>query len=107
MPVRKFIGDEENYQYYNYKQGAYVFTITTSGFELRGEVTHEDNEEGEGSWWYNSPSAVKRSLYMDDILYTISDKLIKANNINTIEEIETVELGYIEPKNDDKYEIYY
>ena len=44
---------------------------------------------------------------MDDVLYTISDKLIKANDINTIKEIETVKLGYTEPKNDDRYNIYY
>ncbi|MAG50073.1 hypothetical protein CL621_00335 [archaeon] len=41
--------------------------------------------------WNND---IKRSLYMDDYLYTISNKKIKANNLETIEEISSVDLGW-------------
>lgn len=41
--------------------------------------------------WENN---IKRSLYMDDVLYTISEAKIKANELSSIDEINMIELGY-------------
>ncbi|MDI6729996.1 MAG: beta-propeller domain-containing protein [Candidatus Altarchaeum sp.] len=79
-------------------QGAYVFNITTDkGFELKGRVTHTaDSKEFIKSGWYYGESAtsVKRSLYIDDVLYTISNKKVKMNDLKNITEINEVELPY-------------
>lgn len=41
--------------------------------------------------WENK---IKRSLYMDDVLYTISEANIKANDLNDLIEINSIDLGY-------------
>jgi len=62
-------------------QGAYVYGVTPQeGFVLKGTVLH-DEDDGHYSFW-GSPSAVKRSLYMDDVLYTISDSLIVMSDLS-------------------------
>jgi len=78
-------------------QGAYVFKLTVDdGFELKGRVTHSDAYEFIKSGWYyhDSPTSVKRSLYMDDVLYTISNKKVKMNDLDDLDEINEVELPY-------------
>jgi uncharacterized secreted protein with C-terminal beta-propeller domain len=81
--------------YGDYKfQGAYVFDFTVdNGFKLRGKISHAQNASDEYDYnTYWGQYSVKRSLYMDNVLYTISDKLIKMNNLETLEEINKVEL---------------
>jgi inhibitor of cysteine peptidase len=46
------------------------------------------------SYMYDYEYAIKRSLYMDDVLYTISPSKIKANNLETIQEIKSLDLGF-------------
>ncbi len=79
-------------------QGAYVFNLDLDdGFELKGRVTHvKDSEKFKksGYYWYGSGENVKRSLYMDDTLYTISDSKIKMNDLDDLDEINEVELPY-------------
>jgi uncharacterized secreted protein with C-terminal beta-propeller domain len=72
--------------------GAYVFDIDTlSGINLRGRITHmEDGEEI--TYWWNAPFRVKRSFYIEDYLYTVSDNLLMASNLIDLSEISTVEL---------------
>ncbi|MBL7206816.1 MAG: beta-propeller domain-containing protein [Candidatus Aenigmarchaeota archaeon] len=72
---------------YNYEtrenfQGAYVFELTLNGFGLKGKIDHE------GDW----NSAIRRSLYMDNVLYTISNKMIMANSLADLQEINKLEL---------------
>ncbi|MEK6846736.1 MAG: beta-propeller domain-containing protein [Nanoarchaeota archaeon] len=77
-----------NYDYNSYWQGAYVFDIDTQGIGLRGKISHDESTDG--SYYYNS--YVRRSLYLDDVLYTISDKKIKANDLNTLDNIKSLVL---------------
>ena len=84
-------------------QGAYVFELTAEdGFELKGRVTHADSEQFIKSGWYyrESATSVKRSLYMDDVLYTISESKIKMNKLRGLMEINEVELPYEDPYED-------
>jgi uncharacterized secreted protein with C-terminal beta-propeller domain len=94
--------------YYRNKiwQGAYVFGLTPEdGFEVKGTITHEDDEEDTNYYYYGSPSAVRRSLYMDNTLYTISAKKIKMNNLDNIkEELNEIKLPY-EVENKDHFPI--
>ncbi len=75
-------------------EGAYVLNINLQGISLRGKVTHSENESDARNYWYGSKDSIMRSLYMDDVLYTISGAKIKANNLETLEEINSVKLPY-------------
>jgi len=75
-------------------QGAYVFNISLDGLVLKGKITHleNDTELAKSGYYFFSPYSVKRSLYIDNMLYTISDKKIKMNNLENLDEINEVEL---------------
>jgi len=91
LPVSiDFIKVKDN-EYYttNYWQGAYVFNITLSdGFALRGNVAHQEN--GVGGW--ESSYQVKRALYIENVLYTMSDKKIKINSLEDLALLKEIEL---------------
>ena len=71
-------------------QGAYVFGVSEAGFALKGKIAHEYNVTQND--YYQSQDAVRRALYMDDALYTVSDGEIKATGLATMEEISNVKL---------------
>jgi inhibitor of cysteine peptidase len=88
----KYIGDQQRIWY-----GVYVFGLTPeTGFVLKGTIEH--NTTG-GYSWYGSPFDVKRSLYIGDTLYTLSQKQILANSLTqinkTIATIPLPEGGYV------------
>jgi inhibitor of cysteine peptidase len=75
-------------------QGAYVFDVSLDGIELRGRVTHIDDDSLlKSGYRFESEYAVERSLYIEDNLYTISQGRLKINDLGTLEEVKTVELG--------------
>ena len=70
-------------------QGACVFNITlTDGLVLRGNITHLDNgiNIGDNSHWVN------RALYIKNVLYTLSNKKIKMNNLEDLTLLNEIEL---------------
>ncbi|TEU05164.1 hypothetical protein E3I90_04815, partial [Candidatus Bathyarchaeota archaeon] len=74
-------------------QGAYVFNVSIAeGIVYRGRITHMENDADKLGLYYYSPYYVERALYIDNVLYTISDKKIKMNNLETLQEINEVEL---------------
>jgi len=76
-------------------QGAYVISLTPEdGFEVRGRISHDSDDIEKSGYYYYSSFSVKRSLYMDDTLYTVSDAQIKANSLSDLSEIKTVGLPY-------------
>jgi inhibitor of cysteine peptidase len=75
-------------------QGAYVFHISPEGIELQGTVTHiSDDSLLKSGFWFDSEYEVERSLYIEDNLYTISRGMLKVNDLGTLKEIVSVELG--------------
>jgi len=106
IPVREVKGERyysDRYGYYQQKiwQGAYVFSLTPEdGFSVKGKVTHQDGNERSDYWYYTSPSAVRRALFMDDVLYTVSSKTILMNDLDDL----SVEVGEVElPFKDDEW----
>lgn len=85
-------------------EGAYVLNIDLDGISVRGKITHSENESDARAYWYGSRNSISRSLYMNNVLYTVSQAKIKANNLETIEEINSVKLPYEQPT---YYELYY
>ncbi|MCK4270552.1 MAG: beta-propeller domain-containing protein, partial [Methanogenium sp.] len=64
-------------------QGAYVYGLSPAdGFTLKGTVRHNEDDSYYSFW--GSPSAIKRSLYMDDVLYTISKELIVMSDLTDL-----------------------
>ncbi|MEM2098291.1 MAG: beta-propeller domain-containing protein [Candidatus Bathyarchaeia archaeon] len=76
-----------------YWQGAYVFKLThTNGFELKGGVTHKENETNT-EYWPSYYAYVNRALYIGNTLYTVSNAKIQLNNIDTLTLIAKVDLS--------------
>jgi uncharacterized secreted protein with C-terminal beta-propeller domain len=71
-------------------QGLYVFNITISGgIVLRGNITHQEDS---AIYWDNT-YWVKRALYIENVLYTVSDKKIKMNSLEDLTEIKEIQLS--------------
>lgn len=76
-------------------QGAYVYKVNLKdGFKLKGRVTHYDDgfNEDRYYYYYGDEKSVKRALYIEDNLYTISGEIIKVNDLDDLKEIKKVEL---------------
>ena len=75
-------------------QGAYVFDISLEhGLDLRGKITHCNGSELGKAWYHGASScSIERSLYIGNVLYTISDQTIKMNDLETLEEIGGISL---------------
>jgi hypothetical protein len=60
-------------------------TTATGGFKLKGKVAHPMTSTGGydsaacSNWWTNASSEVRRSVVMDDFVYSISNKRVKVN----------------------------
>jgi len=70
-------------------QGVYVFNITLSDIFLKGNITHQDI--GVSCW--DSNYWVKRALYIDNVLYTLSERKIKMNDLESLATINEIELS--------------
>jgi len=94
--IKDIYDEKEGSQYGEFTyQGAYVYRLNLDGFEFKGRITHMDDEDmkqNDWYWWWSSSSYIYRSMYIDDILYTISEKMIKMNNLDDLNEINEVEL---------------
>jgi inhibitor of cysteine peptidase len=75
-------------------QGAYVFDISLErGLQLKGKITHCNGSESQKAWYYGSSScSIDRSLYIGNVLYTISDQKIGMNDLETLAEIGVISL---------------
>lgn len=74
-------------------QGAYVYGIDLSkGFTLRGRITHlsQDDLAKSGQFGYDYSKTVHRILYANGSLYTLSDRMLKANDLGSLRERGTL-----------------
>lgn len=69
---------------------AQVYDIDLNkGFTLRGEIKHE----GSGDKYYgNYQYSIDRILYSNNVFYTVSQAMIKASDMGTLNEISSLEL---------------
>ncbi|MEM1607244.1 MAG: beta-propeller domain-containing protein [Candidatus Bathyarchaeia archaeon] len=69
-------------------QGAYVFHVSPKdGIKLIGRISHMENSGVDPMY------EVKRALYINETLYTVSDGKIKANNLADLSVVSEVSLG--------------
>lgn len=66
-------------------------TKATTGFNLKGKVAHPNSANGTGydnagcsNWWANASSEVKRSIIMDDYVFSVSGTRIKVNRLDAL-----------------------
>lgn len=80
-------------------QGAYVYNIDlVNGFKLRGSITHIlpggfNKEDYQSSYGRN----IQRVLYINNMLYTISNDVIMASDIETLLEKNKIEVSVNRP----------
>lgn len=90
--------------------GALVFGITDNKIKLRGRIDHSDNGNyttqdywGGVSYYDNS---VKRSLYIEDSLFTFSNKFLKINDLrSTGDNLNLIKTIDLLPKSGKDFEI--
>ena len=81
--------------YKNNKESAFVFNISIEGgIGLKGVISHDSKTElPEGEYWYGDYGySIKRTLFIDDVLYTISDNMVKMNSLEDLSEINSIDL---------------
>ncbi len=79
-------------------QGAYVYDVSVEdGFTLKGTISHYDEDElGDNFDYYYSYGAnkdIQRILYIGDFLYTVSQSMVEANEIETLDDVSAAALG--------------
>jgi uncharacterized secreted protein with C-terminal beta-propeller domain len=80
-------------------QGAYVYRLSLEeGFEYQGRITHQTPEQmqhTEDYYWYwgSSSTDITRTLFIGDVLYTVSDSMVKMNNLSDLSEISSISLS--------------
>jgi inhibitor of cysteine peptidase len=88
--------DSRSVDYYlqgGFWQGAYVFEATTSGFTLRGGITHVDDAASLPYYYgFGYNQQVNRALYIGNTLYTVSNAKMQLNNLDTLSFIAEVNL---------------
>jgi len=70
-------------------QGAYVYHFDlVKGFTLRGKITHLNDEDilKSGQHYLNGSKAIERIIFIKDTLYTLSQAMIKANDLTSLQE---------------------
>ncbi|MFH0805117.1 MAG: beta-propeller domain-containing protein [Patescibacteria group bacterium] len=80
-----------------YQHGAMVLSITKDGFTFRKRIDHSDGSAGDSKSIYRGgysyyDTSVQRSLYIQDTLYTLSQKYLKANSLDTLDEQKSITL---------------
>ena len=91
-------GTEELFGQFTF-QGAYVYRLSLeNGFEYKGRITHQTPEElqqqtDEYYWyWGFSNTDITRTMFIGDVIYTISDSMVKMNNLDDLHEITSISL---------------
>jgi len=95
-PFTEFDGD----MYYGPEfQGAYVYKINSEiGFQLQGRLTHYSADERPSEHMYGNRDGsavnkdVQRALYINETLYTVSQGMVMANELGSLDVEGTVEI---------------
>ncbi len=74
-------------------QGAYIYHLSIeNGFEFDGRITHMQEDDYLKSGYYpNYDLSIIRTLYIENVLYTISDSFIKMNDLDDLRELNIIE----------------
>lgn len=70
--------------------GAYVFGVDLkNGFSLKGSITHYNGDMNSETKYY-AQEIITRVIYIGDNIYTISNAEVRANKMNTLQEVKVL-----------------
>ena len=86
-------------------EGYEVYSIDTeNGFVKKGTITHElekNKDQDPNIYLYRTVTHLLRGLYIDDNLYTVSERMVKINKLDTLEQLKQISISkYINEKED-------
>ncbi|HEV2118596.1 MAG TPA: beta-propeller domain-containing protein [Candidatus Bathyarchaeia archaeon] len=94
IPVEVIAPPQNTATMYSYQpiwQGAYVFNVTPdNGIILKGRVTQLQN--GQLPSWQNNNIFITRTLYVGNVLYTISNNIVQMNSLTDLSKLGAVSL---------------
>jgi hypothetical protein len=73
--------------------GAFVIKVSEKGFKTKGKVAHYTEKEiadNKANHYYDYTKKILRCVQIGDNLYTLSQGMVKVNNINTLKEIKSL-----------------
>jgi hypothetical protein len=86
--IKAIFDDAKTDSQYVQWNGFFVYGFDTDGFVKKGSISHYTGNN------YNSIYMPARSLYIDDVLYTVMDGSIKMNDLTNISnEINSITIG--------------
>src|SRR5438477_1452823 len=95
IPVEITAQPQDTTYLYSYQpvwQGAYVFNITPdNGIIFKGGITHLQN--GQLPTWQDNNLFITKTLYIGNVLYTISNNKVQMNSLSDLLEIGSVSLA--------------
>ena len=94
IPVEITAQPQDATYWYSYQpiwQGAYVFNITPDkGFVFKGGITQL--QSGQLPTWQDNNLFITRTLYIGNVLYTISNNMVQMNSLTDLSELGSVSL---------------
>ena len=74
-------------------EGYEVYNIDLEkGFVKKGTIVHELEKEN-GVYWYRTLTQMLRGLYIEDNLYTVSERMLKINKLDTLELLKEISIS--------------
>ncbi|HEX9709665.1 MAG TPA: beta-propeller domain-containing protein [Candidatus Thermoplasmatota archaeon] len=89
LPLQVYEGDWST-GYTTYWQGVYVWRVTEEGIERVGSVSQVGTIDAQSSYYGSSYYQVRRTLYIGENLYTVSDTAIQINDLETLSFVRSV-----------------
>ena len=95
-----YYDDDGRYHYdYDWVSKLMIVNVTEEGLEMHGEVDHSHLYETEENYWWSSYN-IRRSIFMGDYIYAISHAGITVTNLDTLEEVDFVQLVTVQSHSD-------
>ncbi|GAA0348723.1 beta-propeller domain-containing protein [Bacillus horti] len=74
-------------------QGIYIYGINSDqGFQLKGKISQMSQEQIQNNPWDHYDRWIQRALYIEDTVYTISNGRIQANDLNSLDLLNTLDM---------------
>ena len=94
-----YYDDDGRYHYeYDWVSKLMIVNVTEEGLEMHGEVDHSQFYETDEYHWWSSYN-IRRSIFMGDYIYAISHAGITVTDLDTLEEVDSLQLVHVEPYN--------